>query len=242
MPGARGPALYPAGDVTCEGYVAYDPAFAGRRPVVILAHAWDGLNDHMRQRAEDYASQGYLAFALDAYGQGKRGDIAGDNSALMAPLMADRALLRARLLAALGFIRAHPMADPDHVAALGWCFGGLCVLDLARSGAPGLHGVVSLHGVFAPTGLPRQRITAQVLVLHGWEDPMAPPADVVALAAELTAAGADWRLVGYGHAMHSFTNPGAAAPERGIAYDPKAAKRSAAAVRDFLAEVFEQAG
>jgi len=122
---------------------------------------------------------------------------------------------------------------------IGYCFGGLCALDVARANAPGVRGVVSLHGIFAAPNLgPQPEIAPSVLVLHGWDDPLAPPQDVVMLAEELTAAKADWQLHAYGHAMHSFTNPNAAFPERGMAYDAKAAARSWASVEAFLAEVF----
>ncbi len=228
---------YTDGDTTFEAYVAWDPA-RGRRPGVLVAHDWSGQHDGIRAGAELLARLGYTGFALDTYGKGVRGDVAGDNSALMNPLLADRALLRRRLLAGLDAARQHAGVDPARIAAIGYCFGGLCVLDLARAAAPDLRGVVSVHGVYQPPGLGAQPpITAKVLVLHGWEDPLAPPAAVLALARELTEAGADWQLHAYGHAMHAFTFEGANIPERGLAYHPAAARRSWAATRSFLEEV-----
>jgi dienelactone hydrolase len=228
---------YADGVTVCEAYVARDASMTFPRPCVLVAHAWDGQNEPMRAEAEAFAALGYVGFALDLYGKGVRGGVMDDNSRLMAPFMEDRALLRRRLLAGLEAARRHPLVDPGRIAAVGWCFGGLCVLDLARSAPAGLKGVVSLHGVLRPPDrLPRSPITAQVLILHGWEDPMAPPADLLALARELTEAGADWQLHAHGHAMHAFTYPGANRPEAGILYDEAAARRSRAAMLSFLEE------
>jgi dienelactone hydrolase len=247
MPGEAPPSGrtldYTDGDTVFEAYVAVPPGPPGRRPTVLLAHDWSGLNEGMRAVAGRVAALGYACFALDAYGKGVRGDQAGDNAHLMAPLMADRALLRRRLLAALAAALRHPAVDPGRVAAMGYCFGGLCALDLARAAPPELRAAVSLHGDLRPPRLgPQPPIAASVLLLHGWEDPIAPPADVLAVAAELTAAGADWQLHAYGHAMHAFTFAGADFPERGIRYDAAADRCSWAATRAFLAEAFGEAG
>jgi len=229
---------YSDGETTFEGYVAHAED-AGKQPCVLLAHDWSGLNGGMRQRAEEVARLGYTAFAIDVFGKGVRGDEQGDNSALMAPFLADRALLRRRLLAALEAAAKHPAVDTANIGAMGYCFGGLCVLDLARAAPPLLKGVVSFHGIFYPPALGDQpTITAKVLILHGWDDPMAPPDHVVGVAKELTEAGADWQIHAYGHALHAFTFEGAYAPERGIAYDAKADRRSWAAMRGFFEEVF----
>lgn len=228
---------YADGDAVCEAYVAHGGVGA-RRPAVLVAHQWAGQGDAERDAAERLAGLGYVGIAIDVYGKGNRGRPGTDNSALMSPFMADRARLRTRLLAAVDAARAHDAVDPNRLAVIGYCFGGLCALDLARANAPGLRGAVSLHGMFGPPELGAQPdIKPSILVLHGWEDPMAPPADVLALANELTAAKADWQLHAYGHAMHAFTNPAAAAPERGLAYDEKAARRSWATTETFLAEV-----
>lgn len=230
---------YTEGDSVFEAYVAQPKDPVGPRPCVLLAHEWSGLNASMRAKAEMLARLGYVGFALDVYGKGVRGSEIGDNSHLMNPLLADRALLRRRLLAGLDAARRHPSVDARRIAAIGYCFGGLCVLDLARAAPPDLRGVVSFHGVLAPPNLGAQApITARVLVLHGWDDPMAPPAHVVALARELTGAGAPWEFHAYGHAMHAFTFEGANMPERGIVHHPEADRRSWAAMRTFLEEVF----
>lgn len=230
---------YTEADSVFEAYVAY-PADTNRpRPCVLVAHEWSGLNGAMRAMTEKVARLGYVGFALDVYGKGIRGSETGDNSGLMGPLMADRALLRRRLLAGLAVARKHPAVDTGRIAAIGYCFGGLCVLDLARAAPPDLRGVVSFHGVFQPPNLGAQGpISARVLLLHGWDDPLAPPADVVAVTRELTGAGAPWELHAYGHAQHAFTFAGANMPERGIVHHPEADRRSWAAMRTFLEEVF----
>jgi dienelactone hydrolase len=230
---------YREGDRTYECHVAWDAAVSGRRPCVLVAHQWAGLSEHERAVAEDFAAQGYVGVAIDVYGNGVRGGLMDDNSHLMMPLIEDRAELRRRLFAALREAKALPMVDPGRIAAVGYCFGGLCVLDIARSGTEEVRGVVSIHGVFMPPKLgPPPAIKAKVLVLHGWADPYAPEADVLALARELTDAQADWQLHAYGGVVHAFTAVGANAPERGIVYDEAAHRRSTAATSGFLKELF----
>ncbi|MBX3446043.1 MAG: dienelactone hydrolase family protein [Parvibaculaceae bacterium] len=228
---------YGDGETTFEAYVA-QPAGGGKHPTVLVAHDWSGLNQGTRARTDQMAALGYTAFALDVYGKGVRGDEQGDNSHLMGPLLADRALLKKRLLAGLEAAEAHEAVDASRIGAMGYCFGGLCVLDMARAAAPGLQGVVSFHGIFMPPALgPQGKITAKVLILHGWDDPMAAPDSVVGVAKEMTEAGADWQLHAYGHAMHAFTAIGAHAPERGIKYDADADRRSWQAMQNFFSEV-----
>ncbi|MCP3164609.1 dienelactone hydrolase family protein [Myxococcus qinghaiensis] len=233
---------YREGGTDCEAYVSWDKGSEARRPCVLLAHAWDGLNAPIREKADELAALGYVAFALDVYGKGVRGGVADDNSRLMAPFMEDRALLRRRLVAAFEAALNHPRVDPERVAIIGYCFGGLCALDLARSAVPGLKAAVSFHGVLTPPQLgPQAPISAKVLILHGWEDPTGSSSDVLAVARELTEAGADWQLHAHGHAMHAFTYPGLNNPQAGLQYHPAAARRSWAAMRAFLDEVFEPA-
>ncbi|MEN3952775.1 dienelactone hydrolase family protein [Iodidimonas sp. SYSU 1G8] len=229
---------YAHGDVTCEAFAAYDNTQDGKRPCVLVVHQWAGQSEAERGAARRLAELGYVAIAIDVYGKGRRGDLAGDNTALMQPFLEDRALLRDRLIAAVTAAKAHPAVDPERIAAMGYCFGGLCVLDMARSGTPDIKGVASIHGIFPPPNLERQGpITAKVLILHGWEDPLAPPPDVIGVAKELTDAGADWQLHAYGHARHAFTNKAADAPDQGMQYNEAAARRSWSAMTAFLAEV-----
>lgn len=228
---------YKDGSTTCEGYVVSDGA--GKKPCVLISPAWAGIQDHERHVAEELARLGYVGFAIDVYGNGIKGDPAGDNSALMGPYLQDRAKLKQRLMAAVAAAKAHPAVDPNRIAMIGYCFGGLCALDVARSGTSDVRGVVSLHGLFTPPGLGAQApIKAKVLVLHGWDDPMATPDSVLGLAKEMTAAKADWQVHAYGHTLHAFTHEAANAPERGVQFSKTANRRSWVATVDFLKEVF----
>lgn len=220
-----------------EAYIAFPPGPASVRPGVLLAHDWSGLNQGIRQIAERIAALGYVCFALDVYGKGVRGDELGDNAHLMAPLLSDRACLRRRLLAGVAAAADHPAIDGQRLAVVGYCFGGLCALDLARADPPGLRAAVSVHGGLSPPRLGAQPpIRASVLLLHGWEDPIVPTAEVLAVARELTNAGADWQLHAYGHAMHAFSFAGVDLPERGLRYDPVADRRAWAALTGLLAQ------
>jgi dienelactone hydrolase len=167
------------------------------------------------------------------------GKSAEENQKLMTPLMQDRAGLQARLLNALDVARNLPEADGSKVAAMGYCFGGLCVLDLARAGAE-VKGVASFHGLLgAPGNTKGKNIKAKVVAYHGWADPMAKPEDVVALGNEMTDAGADWQIHGYGGVMHAFTNKAANDPSFGTVYDARADRRSWTSFVEFLRECFE---
>ena len=174
------------------------------------------------------------------YGKGNRGaPDATDHSALMAPWATNRAALKQRLMAAVDFAKGHEAVDAGRIAIMGYCFGGICALDMARSGTTDVKGAVSIHGVFgAPNIGPQADISTKVLILQGWEDPMAKPADVEMVAKELTEAKADWQLHAYGHAMHAFTAIHANMPERGMNYDANADRRSWVATVAFLEEVF----
>lgn len=223
--------------VTFEGLLAWDDALTGPRPGVAVAHAWAGRSAFEDGKARALAERGYVGFAMDVYGKGRRGRTREENAALMTPLVQDRALLQARLGAALQALAAQPEVDAQRLAAIGFCFGGLSVLDMARCGLP-LKGVVSFHGLFTPPGnTAGRRIDAKVLALHGWDDPMAKPEAVLAFAQEMSAAGADWQLHAYGGTMHAFTNPEANDPDFGAVYSARADARSWRAMHDFLAEV-----
>ena len=220
-----------------EGFLA-SPAKAGeRRPAVLVSHAWAGRDDFVIEKAKALAELGYAAFALDNYGKGVLGANNEENSNLIGPFMADRALLRDRLLAGLQTLRAQPGVDPDRIAIMGYCFGGLCALDLARSGAD-IRGAISFHGLFLPNGLEPRPITAKVLALHGYADPMVPPEQVVAFGKEMSDAGVDWQLHAYGGVLHAFTVPEANDPGFGTVYNASAERRSWRALVDFLAEIF----
>ena len=229
---------YNDGETVLEGYVAYEESDT-QKPLVLVAHDWTGRREFACRAAERVAGLGYVGFALDMYGKGifgSDGDTAG-NSALMGPYAADRALLRRRIRAALVAGRNVPQVKAAQVAAMGYCFGGMCVLELARSGADVL-GVVSIHGIFAPGDAPNEEIRARVLCLHGHDDPMVPPEQVLAFQQEMSEAGADWQVHSYGGTMHAFTNPKANDPDFGAVYNADAERRAYRSLENFLAEIF----
>ena len=225
---------YHDGDVVLEGMVAWDSDARGPLPGVMIAHAWGGEGDFENGKARALAELGYVGFALDMYGRGRRGGNPDENAALMQPFVENRSLLQARIGAALAAFRALPEVDAARMAAIGFCFGGMCVLDLARTGAD-LRAVVSFHGLLGAPGNTRDvQIPARVLVLHGHDDPMVPVDQVVALQTELSEAGADWQVHVYGNTMHAFTNPAAADPDFGTVYSAVADRRSWRTMSDFL--------
>jgi dienelactone hydrolase len=228
---------YRDGDAVLEGFFCYDDARPGPLPAVLISHAWGGRDEFVDRKARRLAWQGYATFALDMYGKGKRGSSVEENQKLMGPFVQDRALLAKRIGAALATVKDLSQVDERRVAAMGFCFGGLCVLDLARSGAD-VRGVVSFHGLLKPNGLKNPaKIGAKVLILHGYDDPMAPPEDVLAVAKEFTSVGADWQLHAYGHTVHAFTNPDVRDQAHGLAYNDAADRRSWHTLLEFLDEV-----
>lgn len=218
--------------------LAWNDALDGPLPGVLVAHTIAGRTEFEERKARQLAELGYVGFAIDVYGKGTQSNDERRNRAFMDSLLSNRPLLQRRLLLALDTLRAQPEVDASSIAAIGFCFGGLCVLDIARTGAE-IAGVVSFHGLFTPPGnTGGNTIQARVLALHGWDDPLAKPDAVLALASELTAMDADWQVHGYGNTMHAFTNPNANDPENGKAYSVFADRRSWAAMQNFLAELF----
>lgn len=229
---------YRDGDAVLQAGVAR-PAGDAPAPAVLVAHAWAGRGESEHDAARRLADLGYVGVAIDVFGKDVNGDPSGDNSALIAPWLADRAALQRRLIAAVDFALGLPGVAPGRLAAIGYCFGGMCALDLARTGHDAVAGVVSLHGLLDGDGVDGRRpIGAKVLVEHGWRDPMAAPDKVLAFADEMAARDADWQLHAHGRAMHAFTSCGANNPERGLAYDADADRRSWASTKSFLAELF----
>jgi len=229
---------YRDGETLLEGFLCYDESQQGPRPAVLINHAWGGRDEFVERKARRLAWQGYACFALDNYGKGKRGTSNEECSALMMPFMKDRALLLKRLRAGLATAKGMPIVDARRIAVMGFCFGGLCALDLARADSD-IRGAVSFHGLLKPSGLTEPKIRAKVLILHGYDDPMAPPEDVLAVAKEFTAAGADWQLHAYGQTVHAFTNPAANSRANGMQYDEAADRRSWHALEQFLTEVLK---
>jgi dienelactone hydrolase len=221
-----------------EGYCAWDDHHSDKRPAVIIAHDWSGRNDFVSQKAEQLAAQGYVAFALDMYGKGKLGQTNEQKSALIAPFMADRALLRRRVLAAFNTVKQLENVDTTRIAAMGFCFGGLVVLDLARSGVD-ICGVVSLHGLLIPPAqLTVYPPKAKILVLHGHDDPMVTMTDLIAFQKEMTDLKVDWQVHIYSHTMHAFTNPLANDAKLGTVYNALSDQRSNKETCDFFADIF----
>ena len=225
---------HPHNAVELHSHLAYPNSRQEKCPAVLIAPDWAGRNDEYCKRAEDIAALGYIAMTLDMYGQGKTGRDKEENAALMTPFMEDRRLLRERMNSALETLKRVKGVDANRLAAIGYCFGGLCVLDLARSGAQ-LKGVISFHGLLgAAEHLPNQTIHAKVLALHGHDDPMVTPDEVVAFETEMTKAKADWQMHIFGHTMHAFTNPQANDPSFGTVYNKAANEHSWIFIQQFF--------
>lgn len=223
---------YRGGAAESLGYLVL-PEGAGPWPGVLVAPAFGGLSDFERDTADRLAGMGYAALCVDYYGGGARAADRDEASGWMGALMADRPEFARRMQGALAALGALPQVDAARLGAMGFCLGGKGVLDLARSGAAFRAGV-SLHGIFDAPPEGSQPMQAALLVLHGWDDPLAPPEAVTALAAELTAHCPDWQIQAFGHTGHAFTNPAAQAP--GMGYSAPAAARSWAALDRFFAE------
>lgn len=232
---------YRQADTVLEGFLAYDDSVVGKRPGILIVHQWKGLGSYEKKRAEMLARLGYTAFAVDIYGKGIRPDNAKDAGALAGKYKEDRALLRARAAAGLEVLEKHELTDPQRVAAIGYCFGGTTVLELARSGAD-LAGVVSFHGgLSTPRPEDATKIRGKVLALHGADDPFVKSAEVASFQDEMRQAKVDWQLVAYGGAVHSFTDWNAGHDNsKGAAYNEKADHRSWDAMKTFFAELFEK--
>jgi dienelactone hydrolase len=229
---------YKQGETTCEGYLAYDDAVKGARPGVLVVHDWLGCDSYAKMRADMLAKLGYVAFAADIYGKGVRPKERQEAMAQVTKYKGDRALLRARVTAALDVLKKQAQCDPKRVAAIGYCFGGTTVLELARSGAD-IAGIVTFHGGLDTPTRDAKNIKCKVLICHGADDPYVPAADITALEDELRAAGVDWQLIKYSGAVHSFTRRDSGNDNsKGAAYNEKADKRSWEAMKQFLAEIF----
>lgn len=229
---------YDSDGKTFEGFLAVDDKSSGKRPAVLISHAWAGRGPVEEGYARRIAELGYAGFALDLYGKGVFGKTTQQCQALMTPLASDRPHLQARLLKVVDVVKSLPEVDAARIAVMGFCFGGLCALDVARTGAD-IKGAASFHGLFAPPGNTKgKKIKAKVIAFHGWDDPMVKPEDVKSLGAELTEAGADWQIHAYGGVMHAFTNPEANDPAFGTVYDKRAADRAFASFVHFLGECF----
>lgn len=230
---------YKEGETTLKGYLAWDDAVKGKRPGILVVHEFWGLNDHARKQADRLADLGFVAFALDMYGDGMATDDPHKAGEMSGRFRQDKKLLIARAKAGLNVLLKNENVNTSKIAAIGYCFGGSTVLQLALSGAD-LAGVVSFHGGLGGIQYePGTKVTAKILVLHGADDPMIPAEQITAFQDTLRKANADWEMNYYGNAVHSFTNESAAkANIKGVAYHKPTAERSWQAMRDFFAEIF----
>lgn len=226
---------YAEGDDAFDAFIAR-PAAAGNRPAILVCHAWGGRDEFAQGKAVALAELGYIGAAIDLYGIGRRGHDRESSSALMTALLEDPPKLRRRLAAAYEAVRALSGVDGERVGAIGFCFGGLCAILAARMGLF-LRGVVSFHGLLQIGEPLSAKVHAQLLVLHGQDDPMVPPEAVGRFAQEMKRTDADWRLHAYPGVKHAFTNPAANDPDFGTVYDPRADRRSWLEMLRFFEEV-----
>lgn len=228
---------YQDGETTCIGFVAWDDTVVSARPTVLVNHAWGGRDEFADNIAIQMAANGYVGIALDNYGAGAQPDTLDDKMALMGPLKEDRKALLARLTAGYKAASDLPMVDADAMAAIGFCFGGLCTLDMARGGL-NLKAAISCHGLLDAPNFKNKKIKADVLACHGWDDPMAPPEQVVTFGKEMAAAECDWTLMAFGNTQHAFMVPDANNADLGLKYNKTAADQSWSAAFDLLRKHF----
>lgn len=229
---------YSAGDTRLVGYLAWDAAASARRPGVLVVHEWWGLNDHARAQAERLARAGYVALAVDMYGEGRNTVHPEEAGQWAGAVGQDREAAKGRFLAALDLLRGQESVDPERIAAIGYCFGGSVVLGMAQAGLD-LDAVVSFHGALPTDPVAAGAVKAKVLVNHGAADPLVTAEQIQTFQKNMTEAGADWQMNLYGGAMHSFTNPaadGSVMPM--LLYNEEADHRSWQAMLDLFREVF----
>lgn len=215
-----------------EGYSAYQSD--EKRPLVILCHAWAGRDPYICEKAQEIGELGMVGFALDMYGKGVLGTSKEQNAALKKPFIQDRQLLQARILQGYETARKLPYVDPTRIAVLGFGFGGLCALDLARTGVP-LKGTVSIYGHFdAPVDTAKKQIQGEILILHGFNDPVSPVQELLHFQQALEVARVPWQTHLFGNTFHAFANPKANDPIAGILYNPTAAQQAWDLAKAFL--------
>jgi dienelactone hydrolase len=223
-----------------EGYIAYDESFKDKRPGVLVVHQWMGLTDYEKMRCEMLAKLGYFAFAADIYGKGVRPADYKDAAKEATKYKSDRNLLRSRVNAALNEMRKQELVNTDKLGAIGYCFGGTTVLELARSGAD-VKGIVTFHGTLeTPKPEDAKNIKAKILVCNGGADPAVPPEQIEAFEKEMKDAGVDYQIISFEGAVHSFTIPTAGSdPSKGSAYNEKADKASWEDMKKFFTDIFK---
>lgn len=231
---------YTHGDTELLGYAAWDDDIEGERPGVLVVHEWTGLNDYTRSRTRQLAELGYVAFAVDMYGKGIRPQTTEEAAEQAGIYRSDRELMRDRARAGLEILRRIELSDDNRIAAIGYCFGGGVVLELARAGAD-VSGVVSFHGnLDTPDPSDAENIQCNILVCHGAEDPHVGWDQVRDFIDEMSAADVDYQFIAYANAVHSFTNPNSGDdPSNGAAYNATADRRSWAHMQVFFEELFQ---
>ncbi len=238
------PVTYTDGATTMKGYLAFDDGLPGKRPGILVVHEWWGQNEYVRKRARMLAELGYVALAVDMYGEGKVADHPDDAGKFSGEIRKNMDLGRRRFLAGRKLLAEHRLVDPARIGAIGYCFGGSVVLQMARDGVD-LAGVASFHGGLA-TDSPAKKgaVKAKVLVATGADDKFVPPAQVEAFRKEMSDAGADFRVISYPGAVHSFTNPDADANGKKfnlpLAYNADADRKSWEEMKTFFAKLFER--
>ena len=238
---------YPCEGTSCKGYLVYDTSSTAKRPAILIVPAFRGLDDFVRKKTHELAEAGYAAFAADLYGNGLEVKTNEEAQALMMPLFINRQLLRHRITSAFDALAKMPFVDTNKIGAIGFCFGGLTVIELLRSGA-GVRGVVSFHGALGDTlwGIkadvvpPAKDIKGSLLILHGNQDPIVSLDDILSIQSEFTKAGVDWQMNIYGHTVHAFTNPQVSDFKGGYAFNELANRRSWQAMHCFFDEIFHK--
>jgi dienelactone hydrolase len=232
---------YQAGETTMKGYLAWDDAIEGRRPGVLVVHEWWGQNAYARRRAEMLAALGYTALAVDMYGEGRTADHPEDAGKFAGAVRKNLPLMKARFEAAREFLNRQATVDPEKNAAIGYCFGGSVVLEMARMGED-LDGVASFHGSLGGLGPVSDTVTAKILVANGADDPFVTAEQIDMFQQDMEAADADYNFINYPGAKHSFTNPEADTFGKKfglpLAYNADADSASWQALQEFLKSIF----
>jgi dienelactone hydrolase len=236
------PVIYKSGDFAMQGYLAYDDSISGKRPGILVVHEWWGQNEYARERARKLAELGYTALAVDMYGDGKQAEHPDDAGKFAAEVRQNMPAATQRFKAAMQILQKHPTVDAEHIAAIGYCFGGGVVLEMARQGLD-LDAVVSFHGSLATENPAVPGVVkARILVCDGADDKMVTPEQIQAFHREMKGAGVDYKFISYPGAKHSFTNPGADIYAQKfnipVGYNAEADKRSWQDMQDFLKDTF----
>lgn len=234
---------YSAGGTSMKGYLAYDDSLRGPRPGILVVHEWWGLNDYARKRARMLAGLGYTALAVDMYGDGKQTTHPDDAGKFSSEVMKNFPVAQARFAAAESLLKTEPTVDPERIGAIGYCFGGGVALNVVRQGSD-LKGVASFHGALSAVQPAEPgAIKARIIAFTGADDKFVPPDQVEAFRKEMTDAKADFQIVTYPGAVHSFTNPDATALGKKynlpLAYNAEADRKSWEAMKEFFASVFK---